>query len=786
LTEVPWCGNDVLDFGEECDEGVNNGEVCIAPYDGACTYCNETCSSITLTDGYCGDGVRDVGYEECDGLDGVFLSGYECSEFCQPECFHDVAIRYTYSSSLGTGIAIKPELGIWMLDDPEELEKGQDYIVKYYLDNKIENSTNNIHVVLKIDNETLADYSTSINQFHYKNVNWDISNLSEGIHYLNLFVEKINEGDCNDEDNYASRQIIILPSSGPICGNGILELNETCDNGSNNGQICTAPYESSCDYCDNSCNLITLTDGYCGDGVKDEGYEECDGSDGVNSSQSCNSDCQLIDIPLCGNNILNFGEECDEGLNNEEVCIPVYEGSCSYCSESCDTVILYGPYCGDGVKDEPYEECDGLDGLCPVQICNEECRLIIIPYCGDGIVNQANESCDDGNLINGDGCSSICEEERECISNSDCDDGLFCNGEEICKNYECIHGMPPQVDDGLFCTEDICNESTDIISHNPININDDIGCTIDICNETLDRIVHITDDDYCNDGLFCNGEEICSSQTGCESGISVDCSEFNLIKIETCNNNPDSNPFTLDFSPAFTSICNERTDSCSIGLRNFTHTCNSNICGAECEYGETQSIQCGTNVGECEYGEIILECEETCEWESEVGKECVGGIEPQQEICDNLDNDCDGEIDENLVEEFGRISYSTVNTGDVLLINGYSDFSEERIDFFHGYIHQRDGNYLGFGSMHARGTTTNGTEIQLNVKFTAYELVEYTCDHITWRNSAKGTYWINGVGTVTVEYDYMDITYWFATGRIDSVGYGETSFEFKDMIDTRL
>lgn len=30
------------------------------------------------------------------------------------------------------------------------------------------------------------------------------------------------------------------------------------------------------------------------------------------------------------------------------------------------------------------------------------------PFCGDNIVNQVSEQCDDGNLLNGDGCSSSC------------------------------------------------------------------------------------------------------------------------------------------------------------------------------------------------------------------------------------------------------------------------------------------------------------------------------------------------------------------------------------------
>jgi len=37
-----------------------------------------------------------------------------------------------------------------------------------------------------------------------------------------------------------------------------------------------------------------------------------------------------------------------------------------------------------------------------------------IIVCGDGILNQT-EQCDDGNNLDGDGCSSICTEERHTL-----------------------------------------------------------------------------------------------------------------------------------------------------------------------------------------------------------------------------------------------------------------------------------------------------------------------------------------------------------------------------------
>jgi hypothetical protein len=171
--------------------------------------------------------------------------------------------------------------------------------------------------------------------------------------------------------------------------------------------------------------------------------------------------------------------------------------------------------------------------------------------------------------------------------------------------------------------------------------------------------VHQPDDNYCDNNLFCDGNEYCDPQTGCQPGITVSCFEFNLPEIGTCTNNPDSNPFTFDFSPEFTSICNEQTNECTIGDYEFTHICDIDRCDAECELGDEQSIQCGTDIGECSFGEINLQCTANCEWESIIGKTCIGGVGPIDEICDGKDNNCNGETDEGLLDDFDRISYST-------------------------------------------------------------------------------------------------------------------------------
>lgn len=81
-----------------------------------------------------------------------------------------------------------------------------------------------------------------------------------------------------------------------ICGDGVVNQNtEECDNGSSNGSVCTPTYGNSCNYCSVSCQNISVTGPYCGDGIMN-GDEQCDGTDlgGLSSTDfRCNSSCQL-------------------------------------------------------------------------------------------------------------------------------------------------------------------------------------------------------------------------------------------------------------------------------------------------------------------------------------------------------------------------------------------------------------------------------------------------------------------------------------------------------------
>lgn len=171
----------------------------------------------------------------------------------------------------------------------------------------------------------------------------------------------------------------------------------------------------------------------CGNGVIESG-EECD--EGIENSNTgwCTLGCQLA---RCGDGLLGPGELCDDGALNSDVHPDRCRESCSPAScgdgvvdsqETCDdangddtdgcTVLCQEPVCGDELL-EGAEECDDgntvleecVYGLETCEICGPDCILIesVGQYCGDGNLDELfGEACDDGNTVQFDGCSNTC------------------------------------------------------------------------------------------------------------------------------------------------------------------------------------------------------------------------------------------------------------------------------------------------------------------------------------------------------------------------------------------
>jgi cysteine-rich repeat protein len=180
----------------------------------------------------------------------------------------------------------------------------------------------------------------------------------------------------------------------PLCGNGVLDPGEACDDGNTVGG--------------DGCSADCLSDETCGNGIIDPG-EQCDDGNTI-ACDGCSADCKSDET--CGNGVIDRckGETCDDGNTIGG------DG----CSANCQS----NEKCGNGVVDTALgEECDG--GGNQTATCELDCKK---PRCGDGIKNTlAGEECDDGNNISGDGCDDKCRIEKcgngRVEDNEQCDDG---------------------------------------------------------------------------------------------------------------------------------------------------------------------------------------------------------------------------------------------------------------------------------------------------------------------------------------------------------------------------
>src|SRR3989344_3290122 len=191
----------------------------------------------------------------------------------------------------------------------------------------------------------------------------------------------------------------------------------------------------------------------------------------INSSTNIYTTNQRTGLPYCGDGIVNQGfEQCDLGAGNGKSC-PIntpYGKECRECSVACGLKISKGGFCGDGIVNGP-EECDGG------QLCNAECKLEV--ECTFDL------QCDDLDLCTRDFCDlGVCKNELLNI-----DDNNLCTIDS-CDFNNGIKHEPVNTDDLDICTDDICLPNAGVFNL-PIDPSDGDLCTLDSC-DTLQGISH--------------------------------------------------------------------------------------------------------------------------------------------------------------------------------------------------------------------------------------------------------------------------------------------------------
>ena len=84
----------------------------------------------------------------------------------------------------------------------------------------------------------------------------------------------------------------------PLCGNGLVDTNEECDDGNENDN----------DKCTNTCKLA-----FCGDGIVETATEECDDAN-ANDSDACTTECKTRHAAACSDLLTTDPEAGDTTL----------------------------------------------------------------------------------------------------------------------------------------------------------------------------------------------------------------------------------------------------------------------------------------------------------------------------------------------------------------------------------------------------------------------------------------------------------------------------------------
>ncbi len=354
--------------------------------------------------------------------------------------------------------------------------------------------------------------------------------------------------------------------------------------------------------------LHSNNDENCSNGIFCDGPEICDPTDQfanaagciafegdfVDDELSCTRDsCDeendvLVHVPYDQDNC-----DDDNACNGSELCDPSYPESNEFDPENYDEesgCILN--------IDPPDDIDDGID--CTLDICvrsdtsetgYEIRRILDHAVCNNGQFCDGSEYCDEllgcqvgtvPQVDDGFDCTDdVCDEANNVVLNTPrddyCDNRNYCDGQETCDPTNenalatgCVQGRPPVENDGIACTDDSCFPESPHFRHLPVDewcddglycngleicdfdsadadgrgcvkyidvpvVTDQIYCTIDSCDDTLGTVLHEPDDARCSDGLWCTGVDTCNPDTGCLHEPAPEVSDGISCTIDECN-----------------------------------------------------------------------------------------------------------------------------------------------------------------------------------------------------------------------------------------------------------
>ncbi len=484
---------------------------------------------------------------------------------------------------------------------------------------------------------------------------------------VDLVPSLIGDADGNSLAFVALDNTITIAS---VCGNGLLEVGEQCDDSNTDaGDCCSATCTFEPGSCDDGAFCTTgetCTAGVCGGG----GLTDCSGAGDQCHSGSCNESSNA-----CEAVVANEGNACDDGAfcTTGETCTAgacgggggrdcsgagdqCHSGSCNESSNACEAVVANeGNACDDGAFCTTGEtctagacgggggrDCSGAGTQCNTGSCNENsnaCEAVAAnegASCDDGNVATTSDVCTGGVCSGVDLCAAV-----TCTASDQCHDSGVCNqATGICSD--------PAADNGTVCDDGDPATTSDV-------------CTGGVCSGVdLCAAVTCTASDQCHDVGSCDqGTGVCSNPaasngSGCDDGDPATtsdvctggvCSGLDLCAavsctasdqchtVGTCDPNtglcgdPIAGNGTLcnDSDPATTS------DVCTGGVCSGVDLCAAVTCTAsdQCHDAGTCDATTGacndpasSNGTACDDGDPVT-----------TGDECVGGVCGGTDLC---------------------------------------------------------------------------------------------------------------------------------------------------------